>query len=76
VINFIPHVVYYDLNLGSLWHVWGSDHLGSSWLDPVLIDDGDGHDVGAFCSLANIGGHPAVAYQDDTAGTLKYAVLH
>jgi PKD repeat protein len=76
VINNLPHVVYYDANHGSLWHVWGTDPLGGEWLEPTLIDDGGGiNNVGAFCSLANINGHPAVAYQDETAGVLKYAVL-
>jgi len=76
VINYVPHVVYYDFNLGSLWHVWGRNAAGTEWMEPVLIDDGDGHNVGAHCSLANINGRPGVAYQDDTAGALKYAVLH
>jgi len=76
VVNGLPHVVYYDTDTGALWHVWGTDALGGSWLDPVMIDDGVAvHNTGAFCSLANINGHPAVAYQDETAGWLKYAVL-
>jgi len=76
VINGLPHVVFHDPESSSLWHAWGKDPQGTEWLAPVVVDDGAGNDVGAFCSLADINGHAAVAYHDNTAGTLKYAVLH
>jgi len=76
VVNGLPHVVFHDPVSSSLWHAWGKDAAGSEWLEPVVVDDGGDDDVGGFCSLADLNGRPAVAYQDSTDGTLKYAVLH
>lgn len=45
-----------------------------SW-DNMDADQGTppGNNVGKYCSLANIGGQPGVAYYDETVGTLRYA---
>lgn len=76
VIDGLPHVVFRDPDSAWLWHVWGTDQDGAEWFGPVLVDDGfETNDVGKYCSLADVNGHPAVAYHDDTAQILKYAVL-
>jgi PKD repeat protein len=70
------HVVFYDPSRNWLWHCWGGDEINEEWFGPVVVDDGDDtNDVGRGCSLADVGGKPAVAYVDATAGVLKYAIL-
>lgn len=76
VVNGLPHVVFRDPDTGWLWHVWGQDQTAGEWVGPFLVDDGfETNDVGMYCSLADVAGHPGVAYHDDTAQNLKYAVL-
>jgi len=76
VIDGLPHVVFRDPDREWLWHVWGKDPDGAEWFGPVVVDDGfETNEVGRGCSLAEVSGRPAVAYHDDTAGNLKYAIL-
>jgi PKD repeat protein len=75
-VGFYPHAVFQDQDTGTLWHAWSRNFVGSIWMDPVVVDGGDGLNyVGSYCDLKNINGRPAVAYHDSTNNTLKYAVL-
>jgi len=77
VVNGYPHIVYRDSEARTLWHVWGTETDGSDWLEPTLVDEptGGGIGLGFYCSLANVNGHPGVAYYDGTAKNLKFAIL-
>ncbi|MBN2081032.1 PKD domain-containing protein [bacterium] len=76
-IGAYPHVVYYERDSHTLWHVWGTDYVGDTWMEAEIIDDGGGTNnfVGQYCDVEEVNGRPAVAYWDATADRLKYAVL-
>ncbi|MBN2081033.1 hypothetical protein JW859_02380 [bacterium] len=77
VVNGYPHIVYKNHATRTLWHVWGIEADGSDWLEPTLVDEpeGGGIGLGFYCSLADVNGHPGVAYYDGTAANLKFAIL-
>lgn len=56
-----------------LFYAWATDSDGTSWGESAIID-GNGEDIGGWCSLATVGGNPAIAYFDNTDGAegLRY----
>ncbi|MBN1668764.1 MAG: hypothetical protein JW862_16840 [Anaerolineales bacterium] len=74
------HVSYYDETHGDLRYAKylgdGSGNCGpnDNW-HCITVDDGAGHDVGKYSSIAvhPTTGWPAIAYFDDTSNDLKYA---
>jgi len=78
VIGGIPQVAFYNYSDDTLMHVRAQDATGSSWLQPEVVDDGNGgaNDVGMYATMIAVGGQPAIAYYDTTSGDLKYAVLN
>jgi len=77
VIGGVPQVAFYNYSDATLMHVRAQDASGSSWLQPEVVDDGNGgaNDVGMYASLVGVGGQPAIAYYDWTDGDLEFAVL-
>jgi hypothetical protein len=70
-------VAYYDASNGQLRCATAND--GSScggWHDAEIVDAGAGNNVGQYCSMAEIGDHPGIAYYDADAEALKYAVQY
>jgi hypothetical protein len=72
-------ISYYDANNGDLKYAYyqgfGGSCSNTGW-NCVLIDDGDGNDVGMFSSLHARDASDdmmSAAYYDKTAGTVKYA---
>lgn len=77
VIGGVPQVAFCNYSDATLMHVRAQDATGSSWLQPEVVDDGNGgaDDVGMYASLVGIGGQPAIAYWDFTNDELEFAVL-
>lgn len=76
VIGGVPQVAFYDYTSATLWHVRATDATGSTWLQAEEVDNGGvgPNDVGMYCSMQDVGGNPGIAYFDDTANALKYAL--
>ncbi|MCB1188243.1 hypothetical protein KDL29_13850 [bacterium] len=66
-----PMIVYHKGIMGDLRMVWANDAEGTSWTNPVLLDESSVI-VGKYNSLADINGEPAVSYWDQTNGRLLY----
>ncbi|MBE2281991.1 MAG: tail fiber domain-containing protein [Prosthecobacter sp.] len=71
IINGSPAISYHDVTNGNLKFIRASDATGSTWGSPVVVDAAAGN-VGQFTSLEVVGGNPAIAYYDATAGDLLY----
>ena len=69
------YMAFYDMGDMNLRCAPASDAIGSTWQASDVVDDGGGNDVGLYCSMANVNGHPAIAYYDIDAQALKYAVV-
>jgi len=54
-------------------YIGSTDIRGLHHLVTEVVDNGNGDVVGAYCSMADINGYPAVAYYDADVTTLKYA---
>jgi PKD repeat protein len=74
VINGRPAIAYDAAPPGTtdleIRYLWARDSAGSSWGNPVKIDDGD------FCSLKEINGAPAIAYfrGAPSASEIRFAI--
>jgi len=75
VVGSQPYMAFYDMGDMNLRCAPASDAIGSTWQASTVVDDGGGNDVGLYCSMADVNGHPAIAYQDLDALALKYAVV-
>jgi hypothetical protein len=71
VVNGDPAIAYYDGSAGELRYIRASDAPGDAW-GPSQILDGVDDDAGAFCSMAVIGGVPAISYYNGLHGDLRY----
>jgi hypothetical protein len=71
--NGQPAIAYWDGTDGALRYA--ERNAGGTWTDVLVDGDGDGAstDVGRFPSIAVIDGQPAIAYHDETDGSLRYA---
>jgi hypothetical protein len=66
-----PAMAYYDPDVNRLRFTWASDGEGATWLPPVNADVNV--NVGAYASLANVAGHPAIAYMNGLGvGVIQY----
>lgn len=70
------YVAYRDYGNGQLRCATANDAIGTSWQESRIVDAGGGNSVGGFCSMVDANGHPAIAYFDESAEALKYAVLY
>jgi hypothetical protein len=66
-----PAISYYDRTNGNLKYVSASEFSGFNWNSPQTIDN-SANNVGLFTSLADINGHAAISYYDDTTDDLKF----
>ena len=72
-----PAIAYYrdyGYNGGALMYVIADNGYGTTWGDPVMIASclSSGCDVGAHASLAVVGGLPAIACYEMSAGDIRY----
>jgi hypothetical protein len=71
-----PAIAYYEyLGLGAgarLMYVRALDANGDAWGTPQALDTQTGAGAGSWCSLAVIGGKPAVSYANDETFNLMY----
>lgn len=72
VISGHPALGYRDLANLRLKYVRATDVDGTAWGAPVVADAGGTNDLGAFASLMEVNGNPAISYSDFTDGDLKY----
>jgi hypothetical protein len=72
MINGRPAVAYFNSFGGGLFYVRALDAHGATWSAPVTIDATVPTILGAHCSLALIGGSPAIAYSHNGDGQIKY----
>jgi hypothetical protein len=72
VISGNPALGYRDLTNRRLKYVRATDIDGTAWDVPVVADAGGTNDLGAFASLVEVNGNPAISYSDFTNGDLKY----
>jgi hypothetical protein len=69
-----PGVAYLD-GKGGICHVRSKLDNASTWSDPTRVFlTTNGHSAGNYLSAAAIGGRPAVAYRDDTAREVRFAL--
>ncbi len=74
LVDGMPAIAYYDTTAGHLKFARASALDGSgAWAIDVVDDGGGAANVGRYCSMAIVGGRPAVSYYDATSGDLKYA---
>ena len=73
-VDGIVYVAYYDALNVCLMCVRSTDATGSAWDTPKVVDSG--WNVGSYCSIANINGHPAIAYYNADREALQYAVMY
>ncbi|MCC7476908.1 hypothetical protein IT575_00495 [bacterium] len=72
IVDGNPAIAYHNTTSDELRYVRASDPLGDSWGSPEILA-GSGSDImGEFCSLAVIDGRPAVSFNDNGSGTLRY----
>lgn len=60
---------------GALRFGYSGDWINAVWGSPIAVEgepETAGVDVGSECSMALIGGIPAIAYYDKTSGSLRY----
>lgn len=72
LVGGIPAIAYYDATNTRLKYARALDAAGATWGAPQVLDEVPGDDIGQYCSLAVIGGLPAVAYTDTTIGDVRY----
>ena len=67
-------VAYYDASNGQLRCTTAVTY--NTWYAAEVVDAGGGNNVGQYCSMADVNGHPGIAYYDADAEALKYTVLY
>ena len=72
VVNGHPAICYINPGFSELVYVRATDALGTTWGEPVVVDDGDENKVGPCASLAVVNGRPAIAYYSWEDHKLKY----
>ncbi|HEY8389082.1 MAG TPA: hypothetical protein VIK74_10785, partial [Parasegetibacter sp.] len=72
VINGVPVIVYHDVTNGHLRMIKAADENGATWNAPDVFDLGHPGGVGGACSMSLINGIPAIAYQDNYEGKIKF----
>ena len=71
IIDGFPAVAYYDASNGDLKYVRATDPGGASpWSAPITV--WDFNDTGYYAQLVEAAGAPAIAFFDDTLGSLLY----
>lgn len=71
LVNGVPAIAYYDSTESSLRYIQAQDPAGTMW-SPAQTLDGQLEDAGDYCSLALIGGTPAISYYNGLHGDLRY----
>jgi hypothetical protein len=71
VVNGNPAIAYFDGGNNDLMYIQSYDAQGSGWPASGLIVESDGL-VGHYTSLAVVNGVPAIAYQHQGSGELRY----
>jgi hypothetical protein len=69
-----PAISYFDYTNGDVKFIQASSSTGcepEDWYSPGIVDRQG--TVGQPTSQAVVNGNPAICYQDDSAGSLKYA---
>ncbi|MCB1235068.1 MAG: hypothetical protein KDM91_08350, partial [Verrucomicrobiae bacterium] len=72
IVNGRPAVAYYDASNHDLLYARAQDAAGNEWNAPVTVEDDGGNTTGIYPTLLEIGGRPAIAYQNLTRGEMRY----
>jgi len=72
VVNGVPCVAFHDNDNGDVVFRRALDANGESWAGSVIAQHIASVDVGSYCRLMEVDGHPAIAYQHDTDQDLMY----
>ena len=76
IIDGQPAIAYYSLS-GNLHYIRSSSF--QDWqggMDSGTVDSHPSEDLGRYCCLKDISGHPAIAYYDATHNDLKFAIRY
>jgi hypothetical protein len=76
IIDGQPAIAYYSLT-GNLHYIRSSSF--QDWqggMDAGTVDSNPSEDLGRYCCLKDISGHPAIAYYDATHNDLKFAIRY
>ncbi|MBL7950801.1 MAG: T9SS type A sorting domain-containing protein [Flavobacteriales bacterium] len=71
VVNGRPAIAYFD-ELQNVRYVRANDANGETWGTPTSMDNSQSGPRGQGIALALIGGRPAIAYQNNTNGNVRY----
>ena len=71
IVNTYPAVCYYNSTQSELRYKMATDMVGDTWRAAQTLD-GLTEDAGDYCSLAVVGGVPAISYYNGLHGDLRY----